>query len=264
MALYSGTCPLPKNQMLQRRFDVDALAFFNRATITDSTGKSQINSFVRGIKNLGLYSNMVAWPLRSTQNKGTGIIAYSLGGLGTFDGTLTNGPTWGTSGITFGTTKYISTALTSGFSEFSVFSITTPQSNSNMYEFAKDDGITTEFSIFQQLSTLAVKSVVKNSAGTILSGALTYTVSQARAIIARASSSVNKIRKNNESDLSRSSGTLTQASNPVTIGATSLPSISFLDTIHATILFNTALSDSNTSSVYNLYKTTLGQGLGLP
>jgi len=206
----------------------------------------------------------VAWPLRSTQNAGTGVTAYSLGGFGVYNGTLTNGPTWGTDGVTFGLTKYITTALTSGFSEFSVFSFTTPQSNLTMYEFAKDDGITSEFSIFQQLSTLAVKSLVQNSAGTIVSGPLTYTVSQARAAIARASSSVNKVRLNNESDLSLSSGTLTQASNPVTIGATSLPSNSFRDTIHATILFNTALTDSQTSAVYALYQTSLGAGLGLP
>jgi len=30
------------------------------------------------------------------------------------------------------------------------------------------------------------------------------------------------------------------------------------------IIFNTALSDSDTSSIYTLYKTTLGTGLGLP
>jgi len=245
-------------------FDPDALRYFATAGVTDATGRSQINTFVRGIKSLGLYNNMVCWPLRSTQNAGTGTTAYSLGGLGVYNGTLTNGPTWGTSGITFGLTKYIATALTSGFSEFSVFSFTTPSSNASMYEFAKDDGVTSEFSIFQQLSTLAVKSVVKNSAGTIVSGPLTYTVSQARAIIARASSSVNRIRKNNESDLAPTSGTLTQASNPVTIGATSLPSLSFQGTIHSSILFNKALTDSQTSAVYALYQTSLGAGLGLP
>jgi hypothetical protein len=60
-----------------------------------------VSAFVRGVKDLGLYESMVCWPLRSSQNAGTGTTAYSLGGLGTFDGTLTNGPTWGADGIDF-------------------------------------------------------------------------------------------------------------------------------------------------------------------
>jgi len=82
-------------------FDPDALAYFTTAGITDNTAKTQINDFVVGIKDLGLWSSMVSWPLRSSQNAGTGTIAYSLGGLGTFNGTLTSGPTWGSDGISF-------------------------------------------------------------------------------------------------------------------------------------------------------------------
>jgi hypothetical protein len=82
-------------------FDSDAAAFFATAGVTDATAKSQINDFVKGVKSLGLYNNMVCWPLRSSQNAGTGTTAYSLGGLGTYNGTLTNGPTWGVDGITF-------------------------------------------------------------------------------------------------------------------------------------------------------------------
>jgi hypothetical protein len=96
-------------------FDPDALRYFATAGVTDATGRSQINTFVRGIKSLGLYNNMVAWPLRSTQNAGTGTTAYSLGGFGVYNGTLTNGPTWGTGGITFdGANDYIETGFTPG------------------------------------------------------------------------------------------------------------------------------------------------------
>jgi hypothetical protein len=48
-------------------FDSDAAAFFATAGVTDATAKTQINSFVKGIKDLGLYNNMVCWPLRSSQ-----------------------------------------------------------------------------------------------------------------------------------------------------------------------------------------------------
>ena len=79
-------------------YDQDALVFCRTSGATD---RKAISEFVRGVKNLGLWDSMVCWPLRSTQNAGTGTTAYSLGGLGTFNGTLVNGPTWGTNGITF-------------------------------------------------------------------------------------------------------------------------------------------------------------------
>jgi hypothetical protein len=58
---------------------------------------------VRGVKNLGLWANMVCWPLRNAQNSGgadpTDTRVFSLGGLGTFNGTRVNGPAWGADGI---------------------------------------------------------------------------------------------------------------------------------------------------------------------
>jgi len=86
--------PLP---FQPRSLDVDAAAYIQRSGATD---RAAINAFVRGVKDLGLYDNMVCWPLRSTQNAGTGTTAYSLGGLGTYNGTLVNGPTWGVDGLT--------------------------------------------------------------------------------------------------------------------------------------------------------------------
>jgi hypothetical protein len=78
--------------------DSDVLAFIAASGATDIEG---LDAFVKGVKNLGLWESMVAWPLRSSQNAGTGTTAYSLGGLGTFNGTLVNGPTWGADGVEF-------------------------------------------------------------------------------------------------------------------------------------------------------------------
>jgi hypothetical protein len=80
--------------------DPDASRYFQRAGVTNSTAKTQLNNFVKGVKRLGLWNSMVCWPLRSSQNAGTGTTAYSLGGLGTYNATLINGPTWGENGIT--------------------------------------------------------------------------------------------------------------------------------------------------------------------
>jgi hypothetical protein len=85
--------------------DPDAATFIAASGATDVWNLQQ---FVKGVKALGLWDDMVCWPLRSAQNAGTGTTAYSLGGLGTFNGTLVGGPAWTADGITFGgNTQYI-------------------------------------------------------------------------------------------------------------------------------------------------------------
>lgn len=92
--------------------DADAQSFVTNSGATDTEG---IDQFVKGVKNLGLWNSMVCWPLRSSQNAGTGTTAYSLGGLGTFNGTLVNGPAWAANGITYdGADDHITTSFTLG------------------------------------------------------------------------------------------------------------------------------------------------------
>jgi hypothetical protein len=88
-------------------FDADALAYFTSAGITNADQKKNINSFVTGIKGLGLWSNMAAWPLRQNQNNNSTSTAKSLGGLGSYDFAFTGSPTVGTDGLTTnGTTQF--------------------------------------------------------------------------------------------------------------------------------------------------------------
>lgn len=246
-------------------FDPDASAYFTAAGITDGTAKLQINTFVVGVKALSLFNNMVCWPLRSAQNKGSGLVAYSLGGLGTYNGTLTNMvPTWGTDGITFdGTNDYISTALTSGFSAVSVFGISKRSGSGVMSEIYKDDeGVNREWAIFAELSG-AIQSRLFNLTNSQITGPAVTT--DFRVSCLRGSATVNKLRINNGSDLTSTIGTLFQGFAPVTLGAKSGGGDRFFNGVMAgAIIFNTSLSDSDTSSIYTLYKTTIGTGLGLP
>ena len=83
--------------------DNDTLAYAARAKA--GSGKTilpenlrQINKFVIGIKKLGLWNSMVCYPMRSIHNAGTGSTVYSLGGLGVYNGTMVNGPTWQSDG----------------------------------------------------------------------------------------------------------------------------------------------------------------------
>ena len=246
-------------------YDADAAAYFERAGVTDATAKGQINAFVKGVKDLGLYNNMVSWPLRSAQNAGTGTTAYSLGGLGTYDGTLTNMvPTWGTDGITFdGTDDHIPTALTSGFSALSVFGISKKDATSQvMQEVSKDDGgANREWSIHAELGGF-MQGRLWNPSFSQITGSAVTTVFRVSCL--RGSTTVAKFRRNNESDATTGAGTLTQGSAQVTLGARSGGAEYFKGIIAGAIIFNTALSDSDTSSIYTLYKTTIGTGLGLP
>jgi hypothetical protein len=248
-------------------YDSDAATYFNTAGVTDATAKQQINAFVVGVKALGLYNNMVCWPLRSAQNKGSGTTAYSLGGLGTYNGTLTNGPTWGASGITFdGVDDYLPTGYTSGLSQFSAFSIATPNSTAGVQEeFSKDDqGSNRDWVILGALSGYN-QAFIWDASQTLRqnTGPLAGLVS--RLLCLRASSTVYKFRRNNESDTPGTLGTINQSSANITIGARAGGGgLYFSGIVSAGILFNTVLSDSDTSSIYTLYKTTLGTGLGLP
>jgi len=248
-------------------FDPDALRYFTTAGVTDATGKSQINTFVRGIKSLGLYNNMVAWPLRSTQNAGTGVTAYSLGGLGVFNGTLINGPTWQAGGIVFnGTTQYIDTAFTTALSEYSVFSTTeVTASGSRRWEFAKDNVVARQFGLYQESTPADVKFYQSNSAGVTVTTGDAFTSSYKTQCL-RGGTGINKFRRNNGSDTNGPTGTVTVATVLFRMGAlgTAVASNFFLGKMAGTIIFNTALTDAQTSAVYALYQSSLGAGLGLP
>ena len=93
-------------------FDIDTKKYLNRVnTFRGLNGLSNItmadavdiDNFVVGLKDLGAWNNAVYWSLRSRHNAGSGNTVLSLGGQGTFDGTLVNSPSWGDNGILFAT-----------------------------------------------------------------------------------------------------------------------------------------------------------------
>ena len=81
------------------KWELDVQGYLNTCNITSATPRKQIRDFSAGVNDLGLWNSMVCWPLRSTQNYGSGTTAYSLGGLGTYNGTLVGGPTWAADGV---------------------------------------------------------------------------------------------------------------------------------------------------------------------
>jgi hypothetical protein len=87
------------------KWELDVQGYLNVCNISDATPRQQIRDFAKGVNDLELWNSMVCWPLRSSQNAGTGDTVYSLGGLGTFNGTRVNGPAWTADGLTFDATN---------------------------------------------------------------------------------------------------------------------------------------------------------------
>jgi hypothetical protein len=239
--------------LIKPAYDADASAYFTTAGVTNTAGRQQISRFVTGIKDLGLYNNMVCWPLRSSQNAGTGTTAYSLGGLGTYNGTLVNSPSWGVDGITF----------TSGSSQ----TITIPNitvSQTDLILATCQAATSGNLRVFKAIPELGIWAGfggqyywdVRSTAGT----------------------------------LNRQSGGSVPTSRVFTHGIASASGSSFF--VNGTSILSNAVSSTNANlstvqinqnggngniafamfsqsitgntSLYTLYKTTLGQGLGLP
>jgi hypothetical protein len=70
--------------------DPDVQAYLN---LTGATARWAIQSFVAGVKALGLWDNMLGWTFRTAQNRNTGVTIYSLGGFGPYNATVSVGPT---------------------------------------------------------------------------------------------------------------------------------------------------------------------------
>jgi hypothetical protein len=271
--------PLP---FTRRGIDPDAADFCSRSGASD---RAAVSAFVRGVKDLGLWESMVCWPLRSTQNAGTGTTAYSLGGLGTFNGTLTNGPTWGADGVNFdGSDDYIemtnpfrTTTLTS-YSIFAIF----------------DSNQTVDRTVLGSIGGAGARGPSLNAGWSPFSGTLSTALffdstSDGTNIIGSANSAATRsangntgnwqmgfaggsgleigISFNNETRGTQSlSQSVTTWNDNATwrFGARQGGNFVFLGPISFGILANIYFSPAQTTSLYNLYRQTLGTGLGLP
>jgi len=238
-------------------YDGDAAAYFTRAGVTDATAKAQINAFVKGIKDLGFWSSMVSYPLRSTQNAGTGTTAYSLGGLGTFNGTLAGAslPTWGVNGVNFSPSASsrinAALAISQPFSAYGCISFNLltnagslfsggSATNAQMYNFANSSKIEAD-------ATIPLTSSASYSAGSKFFPTAYF----------NGVSSVVGINNSTNNGAAGSNGI-----SALKIGNNFNQDFAGKDIEIPFLMFvsNSAIN----SSVYSLYKTTLGDGLGLP
>ena len=247
--------------------------YFNKisSVATDIKDKESVFKFVEGIFDLGLWDNMICWPLRSSQNAGVGNTVYSLGGLGTYNGTLVNGPTWGVDGMLLSSTSKITTSLAGwGAAPQSMFGVikTNSDSNSGDINFAgSDDFNSRSFSVGAPLGSKSRGLwTVRNGVTTCnyigdseipLNSFCGFSVSQNSTNLANFF--INDQLISSSSLLPWDGGI--SGGNMNLIQALSISATVYVPLV---VLFpNTSLT-GNHSNVYSLYKQTLGQGLGLP
>ena len=238
--------------------------YFNKisSVSSETKDKKSVFKFVEGILDLGLWDSMVCWPLRSSQNAGTGNTAFSLGGLGTYNGTLVNGPTWGLDGITFdGSNNFINTNFT-------------PSATDNVTIFAVSKRTSGAFGdVFTQLQqTYLISRNDFGSTCTINDPSVRFTTQGQIDINETASLSLQKLNGQGPSFFKNGnllqqlplSGVMPTATEPLLIACRNLASPAvFLTGNVPFALYCNALA-ANIESLYTLYKSTLGQGLGLP
>jgi len=241
--------------------DPDAQAFIDVSGAIDIEG---IKSFVIGVKALGLGSSMVCWPLRSSQNAGTGSTAYSLGGLGTYNATLVNGPTWGADGVTFNSNN-------SAIIQTSLSRTSTPMTLTMVANFAgKNGGGVDDYPNGFIFLTSGGVGLGGNAAGTAFGVNKLYVFDGFTVPITIGnpffqSATITSTSVENWLNGSTNNGSLSVPSwgnSNLTFGGAG--GQYFNGKISFGIFTDDLWTSSQKLSIYNLYKSTLGQGLGLP
>ena len=258
-------------------FDPDASAFFATAGVTDQAAKGQINAFVLGIKSLGLWSSIVCWPLRSSQNAGTGATAYSLGGLQTANATLVNGSTWTSNGTPFTTTQYANATISDSGQDLTLL-LVAAGSGASFGSFPQYFGVQSpstfsgnQINLGSNGANTIISTFHRNSSGSFQTGNITSGLNASTSFTfisgsAKTSTVLNIKRLDAPTE---SSGT------PPTSGTATLTRMQLNGRWSGSLGLGAEITcafcaiiapniNGSESSLYTLYKTTLGQGLGLP
>jgi hypothetical protein len=260
-------------------FDADAVAYFERAGVTDATAKSQISAFVIGLKDLSLYNSIVSWPLRSTQNAGTGTTAYSLGGLGIYNATLSASPTWGTTGVSFsgiGTLQNDSLATlvraNNGYGAVLICSNSASgtvnfgvlkggggnQTGDNYIAFAR------QFNFFAQAQIYLTGGSGERGFGSLSFNASGFQFfGSSRTGLTAPATDTGYVKLNSSTNSTLSGTGNLPSTNPFGENFYVFGSSNSGNT-YAFSMISTPMSTTDMESIRSLYKTTLGDSLGLP
>jgi len=238
--------------------DVDGDAYLSRAGVTDILGRAEVLWFTRGMKALNMWSNMVFWPLRRYQNSGTGSTVYNSGGLGISNGTLVNSPTWSSAGVN---STAIGQCMTTTLPLLNLLT-TSASYKVNIDPNAIRRIISTSSSGSWFSTNMVGSGEVSGTNGTItFSWGAGLTVGIQTFDTAIFGSTTRGVRN-------KTLGTLTTGLFPAAgdgnIGLFR-PSGNYIDaTVSIMMAANRQLTTTEVTLLNDLYKTTIGKGLGLP
>jgi len=230
---------------------------------------ADIDNFIKGLKQLNLWQNIICWPMRSIHNIGTGSTVLSLGGGGTYNGTMLNSPTWGIIGMTFPRTTASCVSATRPIgstptAEYSIFSV-----HCNFVEDAlyRAVWIGRDVSNDRMFFRTAGGGSDAYAAGTVAITAPTSIDGNHSTALVASSGSVSKTVAAYKDGIVSSSTTGTNTGNNTiyNIGGLSTDSSrSFGYEISFNAALTKALNANEVILLHNLIKTTIGKGLGLP
>ena len=251
--------------------DIDVKNYAKRIVDAGYKCPADINSvsdFVKGLKTYNLWNNLICWPSRANQNAGAGTTVYSLGNVGIYNGTMVNGPTWQANGIVFTNTNQEVTR--SGFD--------TPASPMSFGSVASKSPTSAVMRTIM-LGTYPQRysnGDYQNSRGfdvrnNLNSNFLTWTPSLSDSFIFKLVSVESNLTANgyaNGQSISPSSTGATVGWNDTTGVSTKLFAVGNANDatiIYAFVyIFTRNISASEQLNFFNVYKSTLGKGLGLP
>jgi hypothetical protein len=246
------------------KWELDVQGYLNVCNISAATPRQQIRDFAKGVNDLGLWNSMVCWPLRSSQNYGSGDTVFSLGGLGTFNGTRVNGPTWGADGLTVdATNERVTTAFNFATAIPSILSVFSPASAAATdWRYMSNDEANTGNGIGFDGGTAnlfrALGAAFSPDAGT--------RNANTRTIFGLGYGTSNTFLFQDGTRTTRTNATYLASANTLCpVGNSNFGGASGEGVFSFSVAFDgVALTSATLSSFYTLYKDTLGTGLGLP
>lgn len=249
------------------QLDTDTKKYIKRLNYNGIITPSDIYSvdqFIRGLKDMGIWKNIVCWTFRANQNAGSGVTAYSFGNLGSYNGALTGSPIpiWTANGLVAqSTNSFVQTNLAitlSSIGEFSMIGVGSMPSGTPARLLGSNTAMTYLYGVsstgwYYSFFDFVNNQIVTNLANQTIINWVCLTKNIGLNTIGYV---------NNDSGFSQTLGSLRSTPDNLAFFGSNgtadkgvYPFFAFL---------NIQLSSAQNSQLYSLYKTTAGKGLVLP
>ena len=272
--------PLYRRQVVKPTADLGAVGYIGINNITDVSQQNAINDFALGLKTLGLYSNSVFYPLRSSQSIASGTTAYSVGGLGTYNATISTTPTWGSSGISFsggGTLRNdsLATVIRSANAYSTILICSNAATGTINFGVLKGGGSNQtgdNYTAFARQFNFLAQSQIYLTGGdnTRSFGSLSFSASgfqffgSTRNGLSAPSTNTGSVTLNGTTNSSLSGTGNLPSTNPFAENFYLFGAGATGHVFSFVMITTSAISSANMQSIRSLYISTLGIGLGLP